>query len=800
MSVRGALHVLLWVAWVPSQIASAQSGGSGSLRGRVTDDGKTTSNVAGLAVRLDGTAFHTTTDSAGRFVLTAIPTAAYILVVTPTGQTPLRRRLTIQPGTAAEIVVDLRSAPVMLAPLVVTAARPLHVIGHLPDVRDDVIYVGKKTEVVTLDSLNANLAQDVERQILGRVPGAQFSETAGAGFPSNGVGFRGLNPTQSTEMNTRQNGVNIAADLYGYPETYYTPPSEALDRIEVIRGAGSLAFGPQFGGVINYVVRSGTPNTKPAFSTNVSSGSFGLVNAFSAVAGGTARSTYYAFANYRSEQGWRPNSDFWQVTAYGGATLRASERLTLGVDYTLFRNSIHMPGGLSDAQFVGNPQQSFRARNWLASPWNIVATRAQFQLSAAARWESVLSYLAGDRHLIWRNEQGGPAASDGIDPATGTFVPREVERETFHNATLESRLRVEHRWLGRSATTALGVRFGINQMRRLEGGPGSTGSDFDMTLYSGTWERALDLRTTNAAAFAETVIRATDRLSVTPGARLEYVRSTTTGYTDVASSFPTKSLTYPLLGVGAEYRTSPSTALYANITEAYRPVLYAALTPFGSVARIDPALHSSRGFNADLGWRGTLGGSLKVDVGAFYLHYGDHVGTRTIHDGAGATIIETANIGNSRHWGLEAYTEFDPPGLAGFDLFASLAYINARYTSGSFTGNRVEQAPRLVDRTGLTYGRGRIATTLQLSYTSASYGDANNSVMPSDNAANGLVPAYTVVDWSSRLRLGPTVGLSLGINNLANARYFTKRTNEYPGPGILPGIGRSVYVTLGTRF
>ena len=103
--------------------------------------------------------------------------------------------------------------------------------------QESVIYAGKKTEVLVMDSLRANVAQDVERQILGRVPGAHFSETEGAGFPSNGVGFRGLDPTQSVEINTRQNGIGIAADLYGYPETYYTPPSEALSRIEVVRGA-----------------------------------------------------------------------------------------------------------------------------------------------------------------------------------------------------------------------------------------------------------------------------------------------------------------------------------------------------------------------------------------------------------------------------------------------------------------------------------------------------------------------------------------------------------------------------------
>jgi Fe(3+) dicitrate transport protein len=38
------------------------------------------------------------------------------------------------------------------------------------------------------------------------------------------------------------------------------------------------------------------------------------------------------------------------------------------------------------------------------------------------------------------------------------------------------------------------------------------------------------------------------------------------------------------------------------------------------------------------------------------------------------------------------------------------------------------------------------------------------------------------------------------VNNLADKHYFTRRTDEYPGPGIIPSPGRSVYLTLGADF
>jgi Fe(3+) dicitrate transport protein len=37
-------------------------------------------------------------------------------------------------------------------------------------------------------------------------------------------------------------------------------------------------------------------------------------------------------------------------------------------------------------------------------------------------------------------------------------------------------------------------------------------------------------------------------------------------------------------------------------------------------------------------------------------------------------------------------------------------------------------------------------------------------------------------------------------NNLFNRMYFTRRADAYPGPGIIPSDGRSLYVSLGIRI
>jgi Fe(3+) dicitrate transport protein len=38
------------------------------------------------------------------------------------------------------------------------------------------------------------------------------------------------------------------------------PPTEALEEIQVIRGAASLQYGTQFGGLVNFKIKSPTKN------------------------------------------------------------------------------------------------------------------------------------------------------------------------------------------------------------------------------------------------------------------------------------------------------------------------------------------------------------------------------------------------------------------------------------------------------------------------------------------------------------------------------------------------------------
>jgi len=124
-------------------------------------------------------------------------------------------------------------------------------------------------------------------------------------------------------------------------------------------------------------------------------------------------------------------------------------------------------------------------------------------------------------------------------------------------------------------------------------------------------------------AFAENLLRVTSRFSVTPGIRYEIIESSLKGVINNAS-FPvayTGKRNFPLLGTGLQYQVSSGTQLYGNVSQAYRPYIYASITPADQVGVIDPNLKDGKGYDGDLGYRGRLGD---------WLHFGLHAVTNPV--------------------------------------------------------------------------------------------------------------------------------------------------------------------------
>jgi Fe(3+) dicitrate transport protein len=470
-----------------------------------------------------------------------------------------------------------------------------------------------------------------------------------------------------------------------------------------------------------------------------------------------------------------------------------------------------MAGGLSDSLLAYGMDKSYRSRNWLTSPWNILTATLDYKFSLSTSLAIKASINSSARDLVWRNEDGGPNAVDGIDPFSNNYVNREVEHEGFKSGTAEARLLSRYK-LGRTSNTlAAGVRYFSGKMRRQGGGEGTNGTDFDLTLLDPVYEYDLDFGTTNIAPFIENTFRFGEKFSLTPGARFEYINSTIKGYnpnvdeTGNVYSDRSKDRYFFLTGIGAQANLTNSINIYANWSQAYRPLDYSSLTPFGTIATVDPNMKDSNGSNTDLGLRGSVKDFLNFDIGGFYLQYNNRVGIIEKSDASGNFYPYRTNVANSVHKGIESYIEFNPvKAFVGqrnwsVSFFNSLAVIDAKYVSGEYSGKYVEYAPTTINRFGVNSAIGRFSTTILVSSTAKSFGDASNATTPSADAVAGIIPSYTVMDWSGTYRL-KNFNLKFGVNNVADTRYFTLRTDEYPGPGIIPSIGRSLYFGVGAKF
>ena len=78
--------------------------------------------------------------------------------------------------------------------------------------------------------------------------------------------------------------------------------------------------------------------------------------------------------------------------------------------------------------------------------------------------------------------------------------------------------------------------------------------------------------------------------------------------------------------------------------------------------------------------------------------------------------------------------------------------------------------------------------------------DANNTTTPSANGVTGLLDDYRVFDLSTEYKFLKNYNIRAGINNLFDEEYATRRAGGYPGPGILPGEGRTFYISIGAKF
>ena len=682
---------------------------------------------------------------------------------------------------------------------------------QMPEIVGTNIYAGKKSTLIVLDNVQGNVANNTMRQVLAKVPGIHIWESDPSGIQI-GISARGLSPNRSWEFNVRQNGYDIAADPFGYPEAYYNPQLQAVQRIEIVRGQGSLQYGPQFGGLVNYILRNGSEINKPfEFETQQTIGSNGLFNSYNAIGGKTGKVHYYSFFDHRNGNGWRDNSRFFTNAGFGTITYFFNPKFSLTAEVMRSHIRSQQPGGLTDAQLEQDAQQSFRSRNWFDITWTTPALIANYQINEKVRWNTKLFATIGDRNSVGFMQS--ITTKDSINAATLDYNYRVVNLDQYRNYGLESRIITDYALGKLQNTFSGGIRIYTGTTYRRADGKGTTGTKYDVRVI-GSYPRDIEFDSKNAAAFVENIFRINDKFLIIPGVRYEWLEgeaSGRNGYTsggaEILLQNIKRSRSFLLAGMGSEYHITKSTEIYANFTQAYRPIQFANLQAPPTTDVVDPNLKDAKGYNIDLGYRGRIRSFMQFDLSGFYLQYNNRVGTITP---TGAAYRLITNVGASTSKGFEGYIEFNA--LKAFTnnsnsdliIFGSYGYTDAKYSGdhkdAATKGKKVENAPTSIFRGGITAGYKGFLLTGQLSYVGETYSDANNTILPTANGQTGLIPSYTVTDLTATYKISSSMNIKAGMNNLFDTRYFTRRAGGYPGPGVLPADGRNLFMSIAAKF
>jgi Fe(3+) dicitrate transport protein len=683
---------------------------------------------------------------------------------------------------------------------------------QMPEVVGTSIYAGKKNALIVLDNVQGNVVTNTMRQVMAKVPGIHIWESDPSGIQI-GIAARGLSPNRSWEFNIRQNGYDIAADPYGYPEAYYNPQLQAVQRIEVVRGQGALQYGPQFGGLVNYILRNGSEiNKKVEFETQQTIGSNALFNSYNAIGGKTNKVHYYAFFDHRNGDGWRNNSRYFSNAAFGTATYYITPKFSITTEVMHSHIRSQQAGGLTDAQVQTNAQQSFRNRNWFDIAWTTPAVIANYQLSANTKWNTKLFATIGNRNSVGFLQS--ILINDSINATTLQYNNRVVNIDKYRNLGLESRILSNYRLGKMENTFGGGIRLYTGTTYREADGKGTTGTNYDVTIL-GNYPRDVEFASQNAAVFAENIFRLSDKICIIPGIRYEWLQGAasgrngyTAGGTEILLQNITRSRGFIIAGIGAEYHVNDRTEFYGNITQAYRPIQFANLQAPPTTDVVDQDLKDAKGYNIDLGYRGKVKNFLQFDISTYYLLYNNRIGTLTVSGTPSYRLI--TNVGSSISKGIESYIEFNPWRAftkntnADIILFSSYAYTNARYSNdhkdAATKGKKVENAPTHIFRGGISIGYKNVLLTTQVSHVGETFSDANNTLTPTANGNTGLIPAYTITDITLTCKFSKKLNLKAGLNNLFDEKYFTRRAGGYPGPGALPADGRTFFLSIGTKF
>lgn len=673
-------------------------------------------------------------------------------------------------------------------------------------------------------------------EVLRRVPGVHVRDEEGLGLRPN-IGIRGLNPTRSTTVLLLEDGVPFSIAPYGDNGSYYVPPVDRFEGVEVLKGHGQVAFGPRtIGGVIN-LLTPGTPTNGHLGRVALAGGNRDYLSLHGRYGVGTANGGVLMDLLHKRGQGGRANvgTTISDATVKTDVRLPANQVLTLKANYYRERSQVTYSGR--------------REEEWAADPFaNPFVNDSMFmdRLAFSAGHRAAIGSTAALRTLFYANflsrnwwRQSSNSAerpNDAADPACGglanlnTTCGNQGRLRDYRVVGLEPRLTVSLPWMPGSSHLEASVRLHAErQERRQENGAGPNSRVAGPSTNPNAGILEDNVRTNTAVSgFLQPQLRFGD-WTVVPGLRVEHVEYERVNLLpsgpDTDGVTGTTSLTQAIPGLGVTWSPSGAATVFAGLHRGFAPPRTEdILTNQGGLVDLEAELS----WNAELGARLSPARGLHAEATLFQLDFSNQIVPASVAGGSGASltsagqtlhrglelggVIGSELIGPSPHrgWLEVAWTwlpvaRFEGERYAwigtGTGDVAGKVYLaqnaGGTRTEVRVTGRRLPYAPKhlVTAAVGFDHASG-LGVRVESVYQGAQFSDPVNTTVTVPDGQQGPIASALVWNVNASWRIRPVKStVSLAAKNLFDRLYVVDRSR-----GLMPGAPRQVQVGVSVDF
>lgn len=786
------IRSILFCAALDATLLSAQPS---TFRVEVADpDGRAVPQALLELIPNKGGSFKQRSDASGIANFSIDPASAYRLRVEATGFETLEKQLASQ---------DLQR-PLKLKLIVSSLGQSLTVNANLiAGTTEQIARIPGSVDVIDEKTMKESRLFNMD-EALRKVSGIQARPEEGFGLRPN-IGIRGLNPTRSTRVLLLEDGVPLSYAPYGDNSSYYHPPVDRFDGVEIVKGSGQILYGPMtVGGVVNYVTPA-IPQKSSGF-LSLTGGNRDYLNAHLRY-GGTFRGTGLLLDAVRKQgEGSRDNvrSGLNDVNFKTISTLSPTQTLSFKSNFYTEDSNVTYSGLRLD-EYLANPRQNpFRNDFFYGKRFGLSTTHtAQLQPNFILTTSAYGAYFNRD---WWRqSSNSAQRPNDAADPTCGgmanllTSCGNEGRLRTYTTWGVEPRFK----WLARNWETDFGVRMHFETQDRLQMN-GNFPSSRTGTLVED------NLRKNQAfSGYFQPRFNITSKLSVTPGLRFEHVRYQRTNrlFNNGQGIKGETTLSKAIPGIGVAYAAHSSLTLFAGVHRGFAP------------PRNEDIVSNTGGFvdlNAELSWNYEAGARWRLQRNTnfsftfFRMDYQNQVVPASLAGGIGALLTnggETLNQGlelSGRHEFRNLFDSRNTLYVSGaYTWLPTARYEGIRYSNiGGFattliTGNRLPYAPGtlLNATTGWMHATG-LHAFVEAVHTGRQFGDDLNTINSTPDGQRGAVPGFVIFNatFNAPVEAWKTT-FFFTVKNLGDRLAIVDRSR-----GILPNMPRQVQAGIQYSF